>query len=322
MQITRSSQAKLRGQLSADGRKLFYYEFQQVGNTRIMNLETGHVAGITSDELNRAGIGISPDNQHLAFIPINAYPSISTWYGIQVIDRMKVESPLDLVSDVRTGWYTMWSPDGRWIAFIGRPNLVDEASRICVVSPSNPASLKVIGKAEQDPPSYTRGIAIRWLDEHTLEWFAPKQMKTWMSSIEDPNPQQFYDDSTRACPIQDGRYILFRDYRRGREGWWIDMSPAVTKGSGRTTKKILDPMQVSIAPDGRFLLYRTSIGELQKVSLPDGKVYRLPSRIQNIFQPFGVEDVGAITRDGKELAYIEHVTTGKVVLVENPFVWK
>jgi serine/threonine protein kinase/Tol biopolymer transport system component len=322
IQITRSTQAKLRGQLSADGRKLLYYEFQQVGNTRIMNLESGKVSAITSDDLNRAGLSISPDNQRLAFIPINAYPSILTWYGIQVIDRRRVESPWDLVRDVRMGWYTMWSPDGRWIAFIGRPNSVDEASRICVVSPSSPASFRVIGKAEQDPPAYTRGITIRWLDEHTLEWFTPKQMKTWMSSIEDPNPQQFYDDSTLAYPIQDGRYILFRDYRRGREGWWIDMSPAVTKGSGRITKKILGPLNVSIAPDGRFLLYRTSNGELQKVTLPDGKAQRLPFRIQNIFQPFGKDDIGVITVDGKELAYIEHVTTGKVVLVENPFVWK
>jgi len=79
---------------------------------------------------------------------------------------------------------------------------------------------------------------------------------------------------------------------------------------------------VSIAPDGRFLLYRTSSGELQKVSLRDGKVRHLPFRIQNIYETLGSEGIGAITRDGKELAYIETVKTGKVVLVENPFIWK
>jgi hypothetical protein len=166
---------------------------------------------------------------------------------------------------------------------------------------------------------------MRWLDEHTLEWFTPKQMKTWMSSIENPKPQQVYDDSTRAYPIQERRYILFRDYRRGRQGWWIDMSPAVTKSGNRVMKKIFGAeygSRVSIAPDGRFLLYRTRSGELQKVSLPDGRVQRLPFRIQNIDLRYDWHGIGAITRDGKELAYIEYVTTGKLVLVENPFVWK
>ena len=100
------------------------------------------------------------------------------------------------------------------------------------------------------------------------------------------------------------------------------MSPAVSKASGRITKKILSPITVSIAPDGRFLLYRTGDGELQRVSLPDGNVQRLPFRIQNVGGTVAPEGIGVITRDGKEFAYIEHVSTGKVVLVENPFVWK
>ena len=318
--ITRSTSAKLRGQLSADGRKLIYSEYQVLGNIRIMNLESGKVSAITSDDRNRGGLGISPDNQRLAFLPTNAWGAL-TIYGIQVIDRGRPESPLNLVSDVGTTSYTAWSPDGQWIAFIGRPDSVNRTSSICVVSPFSPASFKVIGKGEQDSGGVGR-VYIRWMDEHTLEWFTPKQMKTWMSSIESPNPQQFYDDSTRAYPIQVGRYILFRDHRRGREGWWVDMSPAVTKANNRITKKILGPMNVSIAPDGRFLLYRTSNGELQEVSLPDGKVQPLPFRNQNMNVVYGSEGIGAISRDGKELAYIEYVRSAKVVLVENPFIWK
>jgi hypothetical protein len=36
----------------------------------------------------------------------------------------------------------------------------------------------------------------------------------------------------------------------------------------------------------------------------------------------GMDDMGAITRDGKELAYIEYKVSSPVVLVENPFIWK
>jgi serine/threonine protein kinase len=321
IQITRSTSAKLRAQLSADGRKLLYLERHVVGNIKTMNLESGEVSTITSDDLNRTGLSISPENQRLAFFPTNAYPSPMTTYGIEVIDRGKPASPLHLVGDVRTAGHTAWSPDGQWIAFAARPNSVDEISRVCVVSPSSPASFRVIGNGDQDSLGVGR-VYIRWVNEHTLEWFTRKQMKTWMSSIENPSPQQFYEDSTRAYPIQNGRYILFFDYRRSRQGWWIDLSPADNNALGRTTKKILGPMNVSVAPDGRFLLYRASSGELQKVSLPDGTVRSLPFRLQRIRENMGSEGIGTISSDGKEIVYIEYVERGQVVLTEDPFVWK
>ena len=327
IQITRSTQAKLRGQLSADGRKLLYNEYQLTGNIRVINLETGRVSAITSDDVDRRGLGISPDNRYMSFIPTNAYPVIVTDHGIQVIDRGKTESLWNLASDMPTAHYTAWSPDGQWIAFACRPNSIDEPSTICIVSPSSPAALKVIGKGEQDSDGLARSVFVRWFDEHTVAWFTPKQSKTWMSSIEKPNPQQFYVDSTYATPIQGGKYVLFRDYHRGHEGWWVDMTPAVTKAGGRNTKRILDAKEVSIAPDGRFLLYRTGRGELEKVSLPGGIIQHLPfrtpgNRPTSIAGISGSEGIGVITRDGKELAYVEYVTTGKVVLVENPFIWK
>ena len=327
LQIVGGAQAKLCGQLSADGRRLLYNEFQVVGNIKILNLESGKVSAITSDDLNRRGLSISPDNQRLAFMPTNAYPCIYTDHGIQVIDRGKSASPVTLLSDVRTAAYTAWSPDGQWIAFATRPNSVDEPSTICIVSPTTPASIRVIGKGEQDSTGVARSVLVRWFDDHTVGWFTPRQRKTWISSIENPNPQQFYNDSTYATPVQGGKYILFRDFHRGHEGWWIDMTPAITKADHRTTKRILDATTVSIAPDGRFLLYRARDGRLQKVSLPEGRVQRLPfyvpeNRSDAGLQIFGSEGVGVITRDGKELAYVEYKQTGKVVRVENPFIWK
>jgi hypothetical protein len=70
------------------------------------------------------------------------------------------------------------------------------------------------------------------------------------------------------------------------------------------------------------VLYLTRSGQLQNVTLPDGKVHPLKYHLQNFVTSFGSGGNGAITSDGKELAYFEHAETGKLVLVENPFVWK
>jgi Tol biopolymer transport system component len=320
IQITRSRAAEIRGQLSDDRTKLLYYESQRVGNIAVLDLESGKITSITSDDLNRSALSISPDRQRFAFEFRNAYSNPLTAYGIEILHRSGERSRMSLVSDKRTGASTAWSPDGQWIAFVKRPNFIDETPKICIVSPSTPGSLKVIGEVSIDSSGTSIGLYVRWVNEQTVCWFS--RMQTWTSSIENPTPQRFYDDSTQAYSMQNGKYVLFRDYRQGREGWWVDMSPSVAKGSGRITRKILPPLSTSIAPNGRFLLYRTSTSELQKVSLPDGKTQGLPYRMQSIYENAGPEGIGAITSDGKEIVYIEYAFSGKLVLVESPFVWK
>jgi hypothetical protein len=142
-------------------------------------------------------------------------------------------------------------------------------------------------------------------------------MRTWMSTVENPKSVQFFEDSTDARLIRGEKYVLYRDYRVGRLGWWIDEPPPPVKGSKRTPRKILEPVTTVIAPGGEFLLYSPAVYELHRVSLPDGKEMRLPYRIPLSFQYDYV-----ISGDGKTATGIEGVSNSKLVLVENPFVWK
>jgi serine/threonine protein kinase len=314
LQLTRSSTAdEIYGVLSEDGKRLLYRQVQYSGNVQVMNLETGGKTPVTSDDRNRSGVCVSPDNRFVAYTLVPSYLNLHAHWGIQVVDRKGELSPKNLVGQEKIGWSgKAWSPDGDWIAYTRVPDSVGGKYKICIVSPFGPGRSRVVAEAEL---GHRDDAYLWWPDERTLSWFAGG--KTWVSSIENPNPQQFYQDSTRAYLIQDKKYLLFGDYRAGRQGWWIDSAPSSTKRGDGTAKRILEPVDVAIAPSGQFMLTLVS-GELFKVSLPDGKRERLPCRIDGDRLWWTVR----LSQDGKSLVLVESVSNSKLILWENPFIWE
>ena len=108
--------------------------------------------------------------------------------------------------------------------------------------------------------------------------------------------------------------------KKGQKGWWIDTEPPSYNNDGHgTEKKILENVDVAIAPDGEFLLYISPEGELIKVLLPDGKEEVLPFKI-----PKGSNENYpelSISQDGKSVVFIESVSNSKLILWEDPFIW-
>lgn len=159
---------------------------------------------------------------------------------------------------------------------------------------------------------------LQWLSQDTLTWEA--KGRNWISSIVNPNPQQLYDFHNFVYSVQDGKYLLFRKYQKGLEGWWIDTAPPSYNNEGRgTEKKILENVDVAIAPDGQFILYISPEGELIKVLLPAGKVevlsFKIPKGSNENYPDL------SISQDGKSVVFIEAASNSKLILWEDPFIW-
>jgi serine/threonine protein kinase len=308
-QLTVSRLDEMQGLLSDDGSKLLYYEQNLSGNIKKMDLQTGTITSVTSDDQNRAGVCVSPDNRFMAYTVVPSYSIWPTWHGIQIMD-IKGEYPIrTMCGEERVSRNKVWSPDGNWIAYTRTPDSIDGTTKICIVSPLVGNSSRIIAEAKGRPD---QNVELRWVDGNTLSWFS--EMKTWTCSVESSKPVQFYADSTDARLIQAGKYVLFRDHRVDRQGWWIDTSPSTLKGIAANPKKIVGPALTAIAPIGEFLLYSPKPGELCRVSLPDGSTTPLPCR-----WPRAITSA-LVTQDGKNIVFIESSSNSKLRLWENPFV--
>jgi hypothetical protein len=308
-QLTRTRLDELSAELSDDGSKMLYYEQNIHGNVRMMDLETGKVTSLTSDDQNRLWSSLSPDKRWVAYAAVCSYPVWHTVRGIQIVDT-KGEHPVrNIIGEERISNIGGWSPDGTWIVFSQPPDSVGSPLKICIVSPFAGVRAKVIAETKG---ANTQDLYLRWIDRDTVSWFS--EMKTWICGITNPKPTQLYEDSTRAISAPGGKYIVFYDYRVSRRGWWVDTSPGSVRKSRGIPRKVLDSELAVIAPDGEFLLHERRPGELHRISLPDGKTIRLP-----FSWPRGTWFY-RITQDGKAVTYVEYESNSKLMLWENPFI--
>jgi serine/threonine protein kinase len=308
-QLTVSRLDEMQGLLSDDGSKLLYYEQNLSGNIKKMDLQTGTITSVTSDDQNRAALCVSPDNRFVAYTAVPSYDIWPTWRGIKIIDSKAEYPERTICSEERVSQNKTWSPDGNWLAYTRTPESIDGTTKICVASPGIGTSSRIIAETKGRPD---QNVELRWVAGNMLSWFS--EMKTWTCSVESSKPVQFYADSADAQLIQGGKYVLFRDHRVGRQGWWIDTSPSTLKGIAANPKKILGPAVTAIAPNGEFLLYSPKPGELRRVSLPDGSTTPIPCR-----WPPAITSA-LITQDGKSIVFMEPSSNSKLVLCENPFI--
>lgn len=138
LQLTQSSTVNEEyGVLSEDGKKLLYYQTQRSGNIKVLNLETGEIKSITSDDRNRRGARISPNNRFVSYMPGR--------YGAEIIDRFGEQSLKNFASDERVRGMS-WSPDGKWIAYISLSEIIGGNDKLCLVSAFNTSNVKVIAE--------------------------------------------------------------------------------------------------------------------------------------------------------------------------------
>ena len=299
MRLTTSPVDEFYGQLSADRKWLLCLTYEQVMNIRLGNLEDGSIQKLTSDQLNRSLISLSPDGRSILYAVLPGAFGAVPPTELQIVNRSGEGRRVLLSGDPYVGMAD-WSPDGRWIAYL-RFRSADE-KKVTLVSASDPGPLQDLGCGDE----------LCWVDSTRLCWFNEIQMKTWLAEIGDPQPVQFWRDSAFAVPILEDKYVLFLDERTGREGWWIEPLAADSAEGREEPRKIAESGQpTALAPGGNFML-QVKKGQLWRITLPEGRRVSIP----HTFPDMVWFDVSA---DGREIAYLEYEgTKTRLVLIENP----
>jgi len=302
IQITKGTGGEGGTQISTNGKKLLYYASDFIGHLWIANSDGSGARQITFDERWRYAPSFSPDGRRLLFRMYD--PSLSTSHiylmGRDGSNRQQLSFGNEWVG------YSKWSPDGQWIAYSSQPSYTPiDSGSVYLLAASNPVAPRLLGK----------GADIWWINPKTL--VVSRQFKNWLFSIDGAPPQKFYDDSTRAYPILEEKYVLFKDFRKGREGWWIVPIASLNSPSTGLPRKILSKGSlVTVARHGKLLLYyATNAGEIRKISLPNGKDELFPVQLSDWQFQLGVD----ISYDGKEIVYVEPRNRAKLVMIENLF---
>ena len=330
-QVTKGSGPDIHAKLSGDRKVLLYLQQQRSGRAWVsdINGQGAHLLPLGERDVRSAAL--SPDGQRIAMRIFAADPlsPVSHIYlaNLDGSGMRQVSGGTETVTEPQ------WSPDGKWIAYCSRvPTAPVESTRAYLIDPENPGQTQFI----------RTGIALRWHDESNIIVF--DGARSWFVWVEENEMKQLYEDHTRAIPVLDGEYIFFRDYRKGREGWWIVSSaPAIQQDSVRrafdstfvTGPELPDDVidssaaphpkvyrepkfvvgsghQIALTRDGRSVYYAAN-GEIRKISLPGGREERLPATLR------GRDVMISVGDDGSELVCIDSRLSSKLVVVENVF---
>jgi Tol biopolymer transport system component len=317
IQITRGSGPYESARISMDGKKLVYLQQRSVGHIWNANIDLSNPYQVTFDDRFIKEAVLSPDGKQIAF-SLQEYDSKNELGShIYLMNRNGTER-VQLTSGQELAGTPAWSPDERWIAYcdyFAKP----DSSRVFLIDASNPGFRKFV----------TVGTRPWWFRPDQLVVFQGK--KTWRVSVGQNAPVRFFQDSTWAYPILDGKYILFYDFHVGMEGWWMvrNLSPDATEYSGR--RKICSTeYEIVLEPHGNFLMYVNSQRRMVKVHLPSGREEQLIFRseqlragrvLPSVNQGIGINTSTSLSYDSKEFIYTEYLRIGKLILVENPFIW-
>jgi Tol biopolymer transport system component len=301
VQLTRGSGPDAPIWISADCRRMIYSEDQRIGQIKLGNLADGSVRQLTVDELRRLQPSISPTGALIAFVVAN---ESGAGTDIYVMDRQGAEIRA-LTGGPEVKFHPSWSPDERWITYSAyRFTEPPDSSRVYLINVDNSSQPRLIGN----------GTAAYWFNEREfIVWGSTKSSR---GSVDRPGLVEFAEDSVWICPILDGKYMVVRDNRVGREGAWITTARSYESSGLKEARQLVKGAALwpVFARDGRELLYAEPGGahDLHRISLPDGK----DEKVGRVFP--GLRDF-SVRRDGKEIVYTESHQKTRFQIIDNLF---
>jgi hypothetical protein len=308
IQITKGIGPDLGINISADNKRLLYYQAQTTGNLWIMSLKDGSTNQITFDEGYRLYAALSPDGKRIAFDMYDPDP-LRNIRAVYVIDRDGANKR-QITSGDQLARFPSWSPDGRWISYL-KANLglnVDDPEYIqsYIVDASRPTAPKFLANGRP-----------QWINaDEIVTWTATK---SWVVSVQSGEKKQLYEDSTYALPIMGGKYILYQDLRHGKEGVWI----VEAKSSPAKTRRLLPGnlvlaiyrsiLSVSYNQFRNEFVYLTRNHELWKMHLPDGRKEKIQASFRGRLSSISFQG------SGNEIVFADSHPRDRLVLIDNLF---
>jgi Tol biopolymer transport system component len=283
--------------ISANCRLLVYNQQQTIGHVWIVPVDGSPAQQVTFDDSDIRWPSLSPDGKQIAYM---TYGVISRVF---MMDRDGTNRR-KLSSEAWDSYVPRWSPDGKWISFCSSPpSANDESSQVVLVDPRNPLTPRSIGQGDD---AY-------WVSDTILS--ITRGTKSWLTPTTGKDPRQFFIDSTWAMPVINGTYIMYCDFRAGREGWWVLPSEHQNDPSGKWDRKITPAGELPMVSQQQLFVFSFIHGGFWKLLLPDGRRERLRV-IQSSVDEF---KTGGIGNRGKEIVYADSRRSSKLVMIENLF---
>jgi serine/threonine protein kinase len=303
IQITKGSGPDFYPRCSADGARLIYLQQQNVGHLWMASTTTGAPHQLTYDDVNMFNISFSPDGKQIAFVTSLQDP-LKPGQLLFAMDRDGSNRVQLTTTDV-TAHGPIWSPNSKLLLYGQHAaHEVHDSIKVYVLDPTNPGNPRLI----------TRGEPIWWIDDHTISFHHSND--SWMLNIDGAGQQKRIADSAYALTIQNGKYLLLFDQHVGKEGLWIAPAQEGQNPQLPAPKKLLKAGNPStIEPSGRYIYYTKTFGELRRMSLPEGRDERLPGSYPGLTPQSTID----VSRDGKEIVYVDTRINAKLVMIENPF---
>ncbi|MCX6132880.1 MAG: protein kinase [Ignavibacteriales bacterium] len=301
VQVTKGSGPDFNARSSADGARLIYLQQQSVSHFWMAN--TGGARQLTFDDINILNIALSPDGKQIAFVSSLQDP-LKPGQILNVMDR-EGSNRVQLTTSDGAAHGPVWSPNSKFLLYGQHAALeVHDSVKVYLIDPSNPGSTRTLGKGEP----------VWWTDNQSFSYY--RSFQTWTMTIDGSGQPELLADSAFALKMQNGKYILSFDQHSGREGLWIAPVPGLKDAQLPTPKKLLKAgVSVTIEPSGRYIYYVKGVGEMRRMSLPDGRDERITGSFQGLTPQSSID----VSRDGKEIIYLDTRINAKLVMIENLF---